>query len=133
MRWYRTSEVAELLGVSTETVRRWCDDGRLTAERRGGGHREIAGPELARHLTDQGVAFAPDGVSQQSARNRLTGVVTKVERDGLVAVVEVHVGRHRVVSMMTREAADELGLEPGDLATAAIKSTNVVIELPPTP
>ena len=66
----------------------------------------------------------------QSARNRFTGIVTKVQRDKLTAVVEIHVGRHRIVSLMTREAVDELGLQPGDLATAAVKSTNVVIEVP---
>lgn len=131
MRTYRTPEVAELLGVSAETVRRWCDDGRLASERSPGGQREIAGPELARHLLEQTGAFEPDGVSQQSARNRLTGIVTKVERDKLTAIVEIRAGRHRIVSLMTREAVDELGLEPGDLATAAIKSTNVVVEVPP--
>ena len=68
----------------------------------------------------------------QSARNRFTGIVTKVERDGLVAVVEITAPPHRIVSLMTREAADELNLQPGDLATAAIKSTNVVVELPPS-
>ena len=131
MRTYRTGEVAELLGVSAETVRRWCDDGRLASQRGPGGHHEIAGPELARHLLDQTAPFEPEGVTQQSARNRLTGIVTKVERDKLTAIVELHVGRHRIVSLLTREAVDELGLEPGDLATASIKSTNVVIDVPP--
>lgn len=130
MRTYRTSEVADLLGVSPETVRRWCDDGRLASERDAGGHHEIPGPELARHLLDQSAAFEPDAMFGQSARNRLTGIVTKVERDKLTAIVEIHVGRHRIVSLLTREAVEELGLEPGDLATAAIKSTNVVIEVP---
>ena len=131
MRWYRTSEGPDLLGISPETVRRWCDDGRLASSRGRGGHREISGADLARHLLDQTAAFEPESVLRQSARNRLTGIVTKVERDKLTAIVEIHAGRHRIVSLMTREAVDELGLEPGDVATAAIKSTNVVVEVPP--
>ena len=75
-------------------------------------------------------ALEPDSVMAQSARNRFTGIITRVERDTLVAVVEIHAPPHRLVSMMTREAADELNLQPGDLATAAVKSTNVVVELP---
>lgn len=128
---YSSSQVAELLGVSADTVRRWCDEGRLKATRTTGGHRYVSGKELARHLTEQTKAFEPESVFGQSARNRFTGIVTRVQRDKLTAVVEVHAGRHRIVSLMTREAADELGLEPGDVATAAVKSTNVIIEIPP--
>lgn len=129
---YRPAQVAELLGVSPDTVRRWCDEGRLATTRTSGGHRMIDGAELARHLVEQPSAYEPTSVLGQSARNRFTGIVTKVERDTLVAVVEIHAGRHRLVSMMTREAVDELGLVPGDLATAAVKSTNVIVEVPPT-
>lgn len=129
MRTYRTAEAADLLGVSAETVRRWCDDGRLASTRGAAGQHEIAGPDLARYLQDQGPAFESDTGVQQSARNRLTGVVTNVERDRLTAIVEIRAGRHRIVSLMTREAVDELGLEPGDLATASIKSTNVVVDV----
>ena len=127
---YRTSQVADLLGVSPDTVRRWCDDGRLRVGRSEGGHRTVDGADLARYLTEQAAAYEPDSVMAQSARNRFTGIVTRVERDKLVAVVEIHAPPHRLVSMMTREAADELDLQPGDLATAAVKSTNVVVEVP---
>jgi molybdopterin-binding protein len=127
---YRTSQVAELLGVSTDTVRRWIDDGRLRADRSDGGQRLVDGADLARYLAEQDAAFEPDGLMAQSARNRFTGIVTRVERDTLVAVVEIHAPPHRLVSLMTREAADELDLQPGDLATAAVKSTNVIVEIP---
>jgi molybdopterin-binding protein len=128
---YGTSQIAELLGVSPDTVRRWCDEGRLTTARpKGSGQRTVEGKDLARYLSEQSKAYEPDSVMSQSARNRFTGIVTRVERDGLVAIVEVHAPPHRLISMMTREAADELNLQPGDLATAAVKSTNVVIELP---
>ncbi len=127
---YGTSEVAELLGVSVDTVRRLCDDGKLKSRRDRAGRRIISGVDLARHLRAQGRAYEPASVLGQSARNRFTGIVTSVERDKLTAIVEIHAGPHRIVSLMTREAADELGLAPGDLATAAVKSTNVVVEVP---
>ncbi len=130
MRTYSVAEVADLLGVSRDTVRRWCDDGRLRAQGGDGRQRTIDGPDLAAYLRASTEAFEPESVKAQSARNRFTGVVTRVERDTLVAIVEIHSPPHRVVSMMTREAADELDLQPGDLATAAVKSTNVVVELP---
>ena len=127
---YSPGQVAELLGVSPDTVRRWCDEGRLTSTRSAGGHRHVSGRELARYLAEQTKAYEPVSVFGQSARNRLTGIVTRVQRDKLTAIVEIHAGRHRLVSLMTREAADELGLKPGDVATAAVKATNVVIEVP---
>jgi molybdopterin-binding protein len=126
---YGTSQVAELLGVSADTVRRWCDEGRLESSRREGGHRTVDGASLAAYLSEQAGAYEPDELMPQSARNRFTGIVTKVERDRLVAVVEIHAPPHRLVSMMTREAADELDLQPGDLATAVVKSTNVIVEV----
>ncbi len=122
-----------MLGVSSDTVRRWCDEGRLKSNRSGGGHRAIAGKELARYLLEQDPAYQPASLFNQSARNRLTGIITRVQRDKLTAVVEIHAPPHRIVSMMTREAADELGLQVGDLASAVVKSTNVVVEVQTSP
>lgn len=127
---YRPGQVAELLGVSVDTVRRWCDDGRLETVRSDGGHRLVAGKDLARFLSERPDAYEPEGLPAQSIRNRFTGIVLRVERDKLTALVEVLAGSHRVVSLITREGADELGLEPGDMAVAAVKATNVVIEVP---
>lgn len=111
-------------------MRRWCDDGRLPTTRTPGGHREIPGTDLARFLAEQADDPEPERGWATSARNRFTGLVTRVERDGVAAVVEIQAGPHRVVSLMTREAADDLGLEPGELAVAVVKSTNVVVEAP---
>jgi molybdopterin-binding protein len=130
MRSYRLGQVAELLGVSADTVRRWADAGRLSSRRTAGGQRVVDGPALAEFMTSRWHAPEADEVMAQSARNRFTGIVTKVVKDGVVAQVEVQAGPHRVVSLMTREAADELGLAPGVLAVAAVKATNVVVELP---
>ena len=129
---FTPGQVAELLGVSVDTVRRWSDDGRLTTSRSAAGHRVIPGAALAEYLTGTDVAWEPAATMAQSARNRLTGIVTRVERDAITALVELRAGPHRIVSLMTAEAVDDLGLEPGDLAVAAVKSTNVVIEVPPT-
>ena len=128
---YKVPVVAGLLNVSTDTVRRMCEDGRLAwANDAGATPRLVDGPALASYLAGASAAFEPESLTAQSARNRFTGIVTRVERDRLVALVELHAPPHRLVSMMTREAADELDLQPGDLATAAVKSTNVVVELP---
>lgn len=127
---YRPRQAAALLGVSTDTVRRWADEGRLKTVRTPGGHRNVDGADLARFLVEHMKHQEPNGIVQ-SARNRFTGVVARVERDKLTAIVEVQAGPHRIVSLMTREAADELGLEVGDLAVAAMKATNVIIEVPP--
>jgi len=126
---YRTRQVAELLGVSVDTIRRWCDEGRLKAHTEGG-QRVVDGADLARYLSEQDRAYEPDSVLAQSARNRFTGIVTRVEREQITALVEIHSPPHRLVSLMTREAVDELDLKPGDLATAAVKSTNVIVEIP---
>src|SRR5215212_8811084 len=131
---YRIGQAAELLGVSVDTVRRWADAGRLGAHRTEGGPRVVAGAALAEfmsghwHLPERGEVIA------QSARNRFQGIVTRVVKDEIVAKVERQAGPYRMVSLMTREAADELQLAPGVLAVAAVKATNVVVELPgPSP
>lgn len=127
---YRIGQVAELLGVSVDTVRRWVDSGRLGANRTEGGQRMVDGAALAEFMT--GLRHLPerDEVIAQSARNRFQGIVTRVVKDEIVAKVELQAGPYRVVSLMTREAADELQLAPGMLAVAAVKATNVVVELP---
>src|SRR6266542_1700854 len=96
-----------------------------------GGPRAVSGAMLAEFVTSLRHAAEPEEAMAQSARNRFTGIVTRVVKDQIVAQVEVQAGPHRVVSLMTREAADELGLTPGMLAVAAVKATNVVVELPP--
>lgn len=127
---YRPGEVAELIGVSVDTVRRWADSGRVRMTRTSGGQRMIDGADLARFLQEQPSAHEPGIIVGQSARNRFPGIVTRVLTDKVMAQVEIQVGPHRVVSLMTREAADELGLAPGVLAVAAVKATNVIVELP---
>ena len=129
---FRVSEAAALLGVSDDTVRRWADAGRLTLRRADGGPAAIDGVEiaaLAQELAAESALAAAFPTSKASARNRLTGIVTKVTRDGVMAQVELQAGPFRIVSLMSTEAADELGLEPGTLATASVKATNVVVEL----
>jgi molybdopterin-binding protein len=127
---YRIGQAAELLGVSVDTVRRWADAGRLGTTRTEGGQRVVDGASLAEFMA--GLRHLPehDEVIARSARNRFQGIVTRVVKDQVVAQVEVQAGPHRVVSLMTREAADELGLAAGVLAVAAVKATNVVVELP---
>lgn len=128
----KPGEAAALLGLSVDTVRRWCDDGRLAHTRGAGGQRLIDGADLARLLTET----APEDPTasrptvRRSARNRFPGLVTGVERDGVMAKVALQSGPFRVTSLMTREAADELGLAPGVVAVASVKSTQVVVELP---
>jgi molybdopterin-binding protein len=129
---YRIGQAAELLGVSVDTVRRWVDTGRLRATRTQGGRRLIDGAALAKFATELTHERSDDVVVGRSARNRFPGIVTKVVKDKVTAQVEIQAGPHRVVSLMTREAADELGLAPGVLAVAAVKATSVVVEIAAT-
>src|SRR4029453_16803803 len=126
---YRIGQAAELLGVSVDTVRRWADAGRLGTRRTEGGQRVVDGAALAEFMTGHW-PLPEHEVVAQSARNRFQGIVTRVVKDEIVAKVELQAGPYRVVSLMTREAADELELAPGILAVAAVKATNVVVELP---
>ncbi|HEY7047610.1 MAG TPA: TOBE domain-containing protein [Jatrophihabitantaceae bacterium] len=130
---YKLREAAQFLGVSDDTVRRWVDAGRLATTRDPSGRHIVDGAELARLAEDLAAAAPrPDvqPVVLESARNRFTGLVTRVVRDSVMAQVEIQAGPHRLVSLMSREAADELELEPGVTAIAAVKSTNVVVEIP---
>ena len=131
MAQYRSGQLAELLGVSADTVRRWCDEGRLETVRTEGGHRMVEGTALARFVRQEDEAYAPEQLRVQSARNRFNGVITRVERDKLTAIIELRAGRFRVVSLLTREAADALDLEEGDLASAVVKVTDVIVEITP--
>ncbi len=129
----KPGRVAELAGVSVDTVRRWTDEGRLPSRRTAGGQRVIEGAELALFLVESAESTegpSADTVVARSARNRFAGIVTRVQRDGVTAQVDIQCGPHRVVSLMTREAVEELGLEAGVLAVASVKSTTVVVELP---
>ena len=126
---YRISEAAGILGVSDDTVRRWIDQGRLTSTQVNG-RSTIAGLELA--ALAESLADSPDveGRRTSSARNRLHGIVTAVKKDTVMAQVEMICGPSRIVSLMSADAAEELGLVPGARAVASIKSTNVVVERP---
>ncbi|GAB2634424.1 helix-turn-helix transcriptional regulator [Kribbella swartbergensis] len=125
----RISEAAALLGVSDDTVRRWVEQGRLPAVL-GGARMAIDGRELAAFAQKLAESPEPGATAAASARNRMRGIVTRVLKDGVMAQVEMQAGPFRVVSLMSREAADELGLEPGVVAVASIKSTHVVVEIP---
>ena len=128
----KISEAAAVLGVSPDTVRRLAAAGTIKARRTQGGQRMIAGPSLAAYLVKQSRRAARGASSQQSIRNRLPGIITRVEKDKVAAQVEIQVGPHRVVSLLTREAVEALRLEPGMPAIATIKATNVSVELATT-
>lgn len=119
-----------MLGISADTVRRMIDRGELRARRTPGGQRQVAAADVAALLASRSPRDANASSSESSARNRLAGVVTRVVKDRVAAQVEVQAGPYRLVSLLTREAVDELQLAPGVRVIAAVKSTNVVIELP---
>jgi molybdopterin-binding protein len=125
----RVADAASLLGVSDDTVRRWADQGRLQLTKAEGGRAVVDGAQLAALARELGEQPAADPLSPRSARNSLRGIVTRVLRDTVMAQVELQAGPYRVVSLMSREAADELELEVGTVAHASIKATNVVVEL----
>ena len=133
----RVGRAAEMLGVSVDTVRRWIDAGRLGSSRSDAGQRSVSMADVTRLAAERrkageaGAASGAPGASvATSARNRFPGIVTRIEVDRVAAVVEVQAGSHRLVSLMTAEAVDELGLRVGDPATCVVKATNVVVEIP---
>jgi molybdopterin-binding protein len=130
---FRIKEAASLLGVSADTLRRWADGGRIETITDASGRVAVDGVALARlaqELAESADHGAGAVVVAHSVRNRFSGLVSRVVRDTVMAQVEIQAGPHRFVSLLSREAADELGLEPGMLAVAAIKATNVSVEIP---
>ncbi len=127
---YRIAQVAALLGVSDDTVRRWVDSGALPVARDESRRQVIDGVALAEFARARAHATPDPSGLQRSARNRLVGLVTSVVADRVMAQVEIQCGPHRVVSLISAEAVEEMGLAPGVLAVAVIKSTNVVVERP---
>jgi len=128
---YKMGQAAELLGVSVDTVRRWADAGRVETLRTEGGHRLVDGVALARFAVELASSQPPLPVTE-SARNHFRGLVTDITTDGVMAHVKLQAGPFRISSLISSEAVAELGLEPGMLAVASVKATNVVIELPPS-
>lgn len=119
-----------MLQVSVDTLRRWESEGRLKVERSSGGQRIILIGEVTRLLAERRVQAVERPIIAGSARNRFPGIVTRIEKDRVAAVVEVIAGPHRMVSLMTAEAVDELGLKVGDDAVCVVKATNVMVEVP---
>jgi molybdopterin-binding protein len=123
---YRIGQAAAILGVRVETLRRWEHEGRLRATRTAGGQRRVAAVEVARLLAE---GRERSKITSASVRNRFSGTVTEVRRDKLAATVEILAGPHRILAFVTREAVDEMGLEPGMKAVATVKATNVMVEV----
>jgi molybdopterin-binding protein len=126
----RIGRAAEMLGVTVDTIRRWSDEGKIESVRSPGGQRLIPIEDVTRLIAERRRTSIDRPIVAQSARNRFGGVVTRIEKDKVAAVVEILAGPHRIVSLMTAEAVDELGLRIGDEAIAVVKSTNVVVEIP---
>jgi molybdopterin-binding protein len=126
----RIGQAAEMLGVTVDTIRRWEADGRLRVERTAGGQRLVSIGEVTRLLAERRRAGTERPTVGGSARNRFPGIVTRVEKDKIAAVVEILAGPHRIVSLMTAEAVDEMGLKVGDEAVGVVKATTVIVEIP---
>ena len=126
----RLGEAAEILGVSPDTVRRMTTTGQLKAERTSGGQRTVSRAEVVRLAAERRRAGRDRPIVAQSARNRFPGIVTAVTKDSAAATVEVLAGTYRLVSLITRESADELGLVPGKEVICVVKATDVMVEVP---
>lgn len=125
----RVGLAAEMLQVSIETLRRWEAEGRIRTDRSSGGQRMVPIGEITRLLAERRAQATERATVSASARNRFPGIVTRIEKDRVAAVVEVIAGPHRMVSLMTAEAVDELGLQVGDAAVCVVKATNVIVEV----
>lgn len=130
MHEFKIGEAAAVLGVSTDTVRRLAIARSVKSRRTRGGQRLVDGVSLARFLVKRDLLPAGRAGEQQSMRNRLTGIITRVVKDRVAAQVEIQVGAHRIVSLLTRESVDALGLTAGMMAIATVKATSVSVELP---
>jgi molybdopterin-binding protein len=126
----RVGQAAEMLQITVETLRRWESEGRLRMERSSGGQRIVPIAEVTRLLAERRAQAQDRPIVAGSARNRFPGIVTRIEKDRVAAVVEVIAGPHRMVSLMTAEAVDEMGLRVGDEAVCVVKATNVIVEVP---
>ena len=126
----RIGEAAEMLGVSVDTLRRWERENQLRTVRTAGGQRSVPLAEVTRLLAERRRTAPDRPIVAQSARNRFAGVVTRIQRDDVAAVVEIQAGPHRLVSLMTAEAIDDMGLAVGDEAIGVVKATNVIVEIP---
>ena len=126
----RVGQAAEMLGVTVDTMRRWEAEGRLHMERSGGGQRLVALADVTRLLAERRKTGAERSIVGGSARNRFPGIVTRIEKDRVAAVVEILAGPHRIVSLMTAEAVEEMGLKIGDEAVGVVKATTVIVEIP---
>ena len=119
-----------MLGVTVDTVRRWADEGKLRTIRSSGGQRLVPIEEVTRLIAARRQTATDRPIVAQSARNRFAGIVTRIEKDRVAAVVEILAGPHRLVSLMTAEAVDDMGLRIGDEAIGVVKATNVIVEVP---
>lgn len=128
MTFLRVAQAATFLGVSDDTVRRWIEQGALTGHKNSAGHTVVDGAQLAQLARRNAVSPEDPAKVGSSARNRLVGLVTAVKSDPVMSQVELQCGPHRVVSLMSTEAVEDLGLEPGSVATAVVKSTAVIVE-----
>ena len=126
----RIGRAADMIGVTVDTIRRWAEDGRLTVIRSDGGQRLVPIVEVTRLIAERRQASSDRPIVAQSARNRFAGIVTRIEKDRIAAVVEILAGPHRLVSLMTAEAVEEMGLKIGDEAIGVVKATNVIVEIP---
>lgn len=128
MTFLRVAQAATFLGVSDDTVRRWIEQGALTGHKNSAGHAVVDGAQLAQLARRNAVSPEDPAKVGSSARNRLVGLVTAVKSDPVMSQVELQCGPHRIVSLMSTEAVEDLGLEPGSVATAVVKSTAVIVE-----